>query len=78
MINSNEGFPQGRWTPRLDSSNKFGVTVAPSNDHLLMVRKPVMGVMTRDEALNLAAWLFVMADPKAERFYRIVDSILKH
>jgi len=78
---------------RLDSSNQFQVLpVAADNDgwlveqthglkpeklyvHNIMVKQPL--VFEREEALNLAAWLSVLADPVGKDFERLVQEIKK-
>lgn len=47
-------------TIEIDTLNRF--MVAKQGDHLCVMRAPALGVVTRDEALNLAAWLVAMAD----------------
>jgi hypothetical protein len=60
---------------RLDSCNYFGVGV--QGDRIVLLHWPIQKgiqspVMTRNEALVLAAWLAVLADPGREKFRRLV------
>jgi hypothetical protein len=53
----------------IDTFNRFFVGIAPNN--CVTVMKPVHGLLSRDEALTLAAWLVTIAaldanDPAAE------------
>jgi hypothetical protein len=58
----------------LDSGNHFGV--AASGEQFGIMKMPVRW-LARDEAINLAAWLMVMADPTGEAFERVVKEIVK-
>ena len=78
MIMHSEDYPHGRWTPRRDSSNQFGVTPVPNQPDWVKLQKPVMGVLTRAEAINLAAWLIATLDPKRELLDPQLNDILKH
>jgi hypothetical protein len=74
MIAPNEDFAG---VP-LDSSNEF--QVRPGAFEMLTVKelivgKPIMGRLTRSQALRLAAWLAVIADPDGEAFQRMVHEI---
>jgi hypothetical protein len=48
-----------------DTSNKF--FVGSNGTHIVTI-KPVPQAMTREEALNLAAWIVAIADPGREEF----------
>lgn len=58
----------------LDSANHFGVAVC--EDQFGIMRIPVRW-LDREEAINLAAWLMITADPTRERFERVVKEIAK-
>lgn len=73
MIMENDLFGGGRGP--LDTSNQFAVGV--KTDGLVAVNRPVMGVMTRAEALNLAAWIVALSDPTGKEFWNIVARIQK-
>jgi hypothetical protein len=62
----------------LDSSNEF--QVRPSAFDMLTVKElyvgvPVMGRLKRAQALRLAAWLAVIADPDGDAFQRMMHEI---
>ena len=59
----------------MDSSNQF-IVGANARGEISIQRAPI-GAMRRDEALNLAAWLRVLADPEGKEFERIVEEIEK-
>lgn len=88
MISSPENFgpdrpelPKRKLNPlkaAKDSSNIFAV--GASRFEMLRVtelaiHKPVMGRISRDEALNLAAWIVALADPNLEEFAKILQQI---
>lgn len=56
----------------IDSSNQFFVCV--KGDELIIARLPA-GRLTKEQALNLAAWLKVLADPGGEKFQELVERI---
>lgn len=56
----------------LDSSNQFFVGV--SGDRVVIQRNPV-GYLRKEEAINLAAWLMLLADPDGKKFERVVKEI---
>lgn len=58
----------------LDSANHFGV--GATGEQFGIMRIPVRW-LARDEAINLAAWLMVTADPTGEYFERLVKEIVK-
>lgn len=65
--------------PPWDSSNRFGVVPVWRELGRPPVRVKlgiaICGQLDRDAALNLAAWLSVMADPIGEDFGRLVKAI---
>jgi hypothetical protein len=59
----------------LDSSNQFFVGV---NGDVLVILRPVPSHprgLTREQALNLAAWLSLLADPDGKEFDRMREAI---
>lgn len=59
--------------PKIDTMNKFLVGVGGAEDQISIMR-PVP-VMSRADAVNLAAWLKVLADPLDETFSALVAAI---
>lgn len=65
------GVNKGNEGP-MDSSNQFAVGVRGDGKVIITL----YGIALSPEgALNLAAWLSVLADPGAERFERLVQEI---
>lgn len=70
----------------MDSSNQFAVGVkgdrilfSPAPDQFLM-RQPLhipRLELTREQALNLGAWLVTLADPTGEEFEKLRQEIQK-
>lgn len=58
--------------PKPDSSNQFAVGALGK---LFVINMPVPRPMTREQALNLAAWLAVLVDPDGKEFERLVKEI---
>ena len=56
----------------VDTTNEF--MVSSTMDGQVSVLMPVRGV-SRDQALTLAAWLVLMADPSEERFEEIKEAV---
>ncbi len=46
-----------------------------SSDEIIVNRFPRHGLLTRDEALNLSAWLRVLADPTGTRADAYVKAV---
>lgn len=64
--------PAPSGTGPIDSSNQFGVGVRGDGKVIITL----YGIaLTPEGALNLAAWLSVLADPGGERFERLVQEI---
>lgn len=62
-------------TENVDDVETFnGHMVGVQGDKIGMMMPP-RGLMTRDEALVLAAWLVSLADPVGERFAAILDKV---
>ena len=59
---NNEFFVGSRGTPETAGQKVF------------MVR-PVVGEITRDQALNLAAWIVAVADPEGEDFRKLLEEV---
>ncbi len=55
----------------MDTSNKFGVSIQGGNIVLLNARH----VLSKDEALNLAAYLVSMADPGGDKFAEVLTAV---
>lgn len=62
-------------TSNFDTSNHFGVCVDVVRGLILV--NEWHRVTTRDEALVLAAWIRVLADPEGKEFERVVKEIMK-
>lgn len=56
----------------LDTFNRWGVGVHGDKIGMLM---PPRGLMTKDEALLLAAWLVTLADYSGDRFQAVLDKV---
>jgi len=59
----------------IDTSNRFGIA-ANGRDLLFMMLPPKAAGLTPNEALNLAAWLVVLAEPNASHtFVELLEAI---
>jgi|GEM_PF-4653019 len=59
----------------LDTSNQFLVGAVPGKDMITIIS---MGArLTKAQAVNLAAWLKVIADPDGKEFDRVEEEIKK-
>ena len=56
----------------IDTSNKFKVATSVSG---AIVLAPILGRLSIDDALHLAAWLVLVADPDGERFQEVLGTI---
>lgn len=56
----------------IDISNKFFVGVVGDDLNVIL---PIVGRISRDEALSLAAWIVALADPGGERFARFHTAV---
>lgn len=65
------GKPEIGGAGNIDPINRHGVGVQGDNI-VILFPKPKM---TRDEALSLASFLVVLADPDGERFQRFLDKV---
>lgn len=61
--------------PPGDTSNQFFVGAVGGKDMITIVSLRCQ--MTKAQAINLAAWLIVLADPAGEEFERVVNEIKK-
>jgi hypothetical protein len=57
---------------QIDTSNKFQVAASVSGE---IVLAPIAGRLSIDDALHLAAWLVLVADPDGERFQEVLGTI---
>ena len=60
--------------PEIDSSNRFlvGLTGAGAIQIMLPPRAPI----SKEDAINLAAWLLAIADPGREQFERTWKAVM--
>jgi hypothetical protein len=73
---SPDPHPRGRWTPPLDTSNRFGVGKAVNGEISINVHPASWSNLTREQALNLAAWLYVIAGAEdGPTFFGILNEI---
>jgi hypothetical protein len=56
----------------IDTSNDFLVGVRGDD---LVVMRPLRGCITKAEALRLAAWLVVLADPLGEQWAEVMAAV---
>lgn len=84
MICANEDLGGASGLPPIDSSNQMAVGIRGRVEHeeimIILPRWRMQGlsaVMTKDQALNLAAWLAVIADPAGDRFGKLLEEIKK-
>lgn len=61
--------------PSIDSSNWFFVSAAAGDR--IVINGTVPPVLTRDQAVNLAAWLVAVADPAGEHFAAVLAAVRK-
>lgn len=57
----------------IDTANKFKVVATIGGAVQLA---PIAGDLTREDALNLAAWLVYVADPDGEHFQTVLGSVM--
>jgi hypothetical protein len=57
----------------LDTSNQFLVATSADGQRVCMM--PCCGIIKREEALNLAAWIVALCDPELKQFQRLVQAI---
>lgn len=57
---------------KIDTSNKFKVAASGSGG---IVLAPIAGRLSINDALHLAAWLVLVADPDGERFQEVLGAI---
>ncbi len=56
----------------IDTANHFAVGV---NGDKLVILRPILGPLTKDEALNLAAWLVALCNVNNRDFLEKLDAI---
>lgn len=56
----------------IDTSNKFLVGINRDLIIVMMIRQ----TMSKDEALNLAAWLVALADPEGNKFKALLEAVM--
>ncbi len=66
-------------TPAVDTANRFMVGLAGDGIAIRGSAQLIRGLarrpLSKDDALNLAAWLVAMADPTDERFPAILQAV---
>ena len=68
--------PKPKAMGAIDSANHFEVVKTPSG--VAIKNAPLCRqVLSKDQAVSLAAWLMVLADPTGEQFERVVKEIVK-
>lgn len=79
MINLPEAELPGGATPQpakqkapIDTSNEFMIGASADT---IVLHAPIPHVLSRDQAIRLAAWLAVLADPQGEQFNRTLQAI---
>jgi hypothetical protein len=65
------GFTIGEPSPKIDTTNKFVVCV--KRDHVAILNPPTF--MTKEEALNLAAYLVTLSFASREEFLAVLDAV---
>lgn len=61
-------------TDGIDTFNKFLVGMRAQEPNIL-IQRPVLGPITKADALNLAAYLVSLADPDGERFAKVLKAV---
>jgi len=56
----------------IDTFNKF--MVAMKDDKIVMIRPPLQPI-TKEEALLLAAWIVALAEDNEDEFQQVLDAI---
>lgn len=65
----------------MDAKTELPIENMPPNGFMVGARGEMIAIMalgreiTKDQALNLAAWLIALADPGQERFERFLEAI---
>jgi hypothetical protein len=60
----------------IDTFNRFMVGASASSPSRIQVARPPLGSISREEALNLAAWLVAMTDPARQEFDALLKAVL--
>jgi hypothetical protein len=56
-----------------DTSNRFMVAMSADGQRFALL--PLGGIISREDGLNLAAWIVALADPERREFNALVDAI---
>ncbi len=67
-----DGFPPIPAKP--DTANHFIVGVS---EGMFVIQRTPRGYLTREQCINLAAWLIALADPTTAEFARVLQEIKK-
>jgi hypothetical protein len=59
----------------IDTTNRFAVGVNQTGVVILGTGRLLSGPLTKDDALNLAAWLATLADPTGTEFPKYLEAI---
>jgi hypothetical protein len=59
-------------TDPIDTGNYFLITAQGEN---VLIMRPPMRPITREQALNMAAFLVAIADPTRERFEQVLTAV---
>lgn len=59
----------------IDTLNRFGVATTGAGLTAILMPPLPRQVLTRDEALCLAAWLVTLADPAGAEFVRVLQAV---
>ncbi len=70
-----DAHPYGRWTARVEVTNMFCVRAEVNGEISISLHPANWSNLSHDQALNLAAWLYVKADPHGTEFLKLVNAI---
>jgi hypothetical protein len=63
-------------SPDFDVANKFLVAAAPADGTFTLINPPrPRQVLTKAEALNLAAWIVTIVDPDMDDFAKMLAAV---
>lgn len=62
----------------IDAHNKFGVKAHSNGENLALLMIEKAKSMSREDALNLAAWLFVEAGGRWNEFNEMFSEVVAH
>ena len=61
---------------KMTTANLFAVGIRGTGEHLVILNaRPLCMPFTKSDALNLAAWLVVLADPVGDEFEKLMTKI---